>query len=128
MKKILASLLFIATIVSCKKEETPVTEKTYSVQYKIELTASPNTTLSGTASYISKTSASTSAVLASPGWTFTETNWVLKKGDKIGFTATVANVGSYKASIVVDGGVRALDNLSQSLPYNGTIQLSYTVE
>ena len=128
MKKILASLLFIAAIASCKKEETPVVEKTYSVQYKIELTPSPNTTLSGTASYISKASATSSAVLASPGWTFTETNWALKKGDKVGFTATVANVGSYKASIVVDGGVRALDNLSQSLPYNGTIQLSYTIE
>jgi hypothetical protein len=127
MKKILASLLLIAAIASCKKEETPV-EKTYSVQYKIELTPSPSTTLSGTASYISKTSATSSAVLASPGWTFTETNWALKKGDKVGFTATVANVGSYKASIVVDGGVRALDNLSQSLPYNGTIQLSYTIE
>lgn len=127
MKKILFSLLLIAAITSCKKEETPV-EKTYSVQYKIELTPSPNTTLSGTASYISKTSATSSAVLASPGWTFTETNWALKKGDKVGFTATVANVGSYKASIVVDGGVRALDNLSQSLPYNGTIQLSYTIE
>jgi hypothetical protein len=128
MKRLFVSFMLLASIASCKKEETPVVEKTYSVQYKIELTPSPNTTLSGTASYISKTSASTSAVLASPGWTFTETNWVLKKGDKIGFTATVANVGSYKASIVVDGGVRALDNLSQSLPYNGTIQLSYTVE
>ena len=127
MKKIFASLFLIAAIASCKKEETPV-EKTYSVQYKIELTPSQNTTLSGTASYISKTSATSSAVLASPGWTFTETNWALKKGDKVGFTATVANVGSYKASIVVDGGVRALDNLSQSLPYNGTIQLSYTIE
>ena len=127
MKKIFASLFLIAAIASCRKEETPV-EKTYSVQYKIELTPSQNTTLSGTASYISKTSATSSAVLASPGWTFTETNWALKKGDKVGFTATVANVGSYKASIVVDGGVRALDNLSQSLPYNGTIQLSYTIE
>lgn len=128
MKKILASLLLIAAIASCKKEETPAAEKTYSVQYKIELTASPNTTLSGTATYISKASATSSAVLSSPGWTFTETNWALKKGDKIGFTATVANVGSYKASIVVDGGVIAIDNLSQSLPYNGPIALSYTIE
>lgn len=128
MKKILASLLLIAAIASCKKEETPAAEKTYSVQYKIELTASPNTTLSGTATYISQASATSSAVLSSPGWTFTETNWALKKGDKIGFTATVANVGSYKASIVVDGGVIAIDNLSQSLPYNGPIALSYTIE
>jgi len=128
MKKILASLLFIATIASCKKEESPAANKTYTVQYKIELTASPNTTLSGTATYVSKTSATTSAILSSPGWTVTETAWALKSGDQIGFTANVTNVGSYKAYIIVDGGVKTYENLTQSFPYNGTIKLDYLVQ
>jgi hypothetical protein len=128
MKKLFSSLLLIATIASCKKEETPVVEKTYSVEYKIELTPSPNTTLSGTASYISKASATSSAVLASPGWTVTETAWALKAGDKIGFTANVTNVGSYKAYIIVDGGIKTFESLTQSLPYNGPIKLDYIVE
>ena len=128
MKKILASLLLIAAIASCKKEETPSIRKIYTVEYKLELTPSPNTTLSGTATYITNTVAAASAVLASPGWTFTETNWPLKPGDKIGFTATIANVGSYKASIVVDGGVRVLKSGSQSSPLNTTLDLSYNIE
>lgn len=127
MKKIFASLLLIAAISSCKKETTPA-EKTYTVEYKLELTASPNTTLSGNATYVSKASATSSAVLASPGWTVTETSWALKAGDKIGFTANVTNVGSYKAYIIVDGGVKTFESLSQSLPYNGTIKLDYIVE
>jgi hypothetical protein len=128
MKKLFASLLFIATIASCKKEESPAADKTYTVQYKIELTASPNTTLSGTATYVSKTSATTSAILSSPGWTVTETAWALKSGDQIGFTANVTNVGSYKAYIIVDGGVKTYENLTQSFPYNGTIKLDYLVQ
>ena len=130
MKKILASLIFIATIASCKKEETPVpvVEKTYSVEYKIELTPSTNTTFSGTATYVSKTSATASATLSSPVWTVTETAWALKAGDQIGFTANVTNVGSYKAYIIVDGGVKTYENLTQSFPYNGTIKLDYLVQ
>jgi hypothetical protein len=128
MKKIFASLLFITAFVSCKKEETPPANKTYTVEYKIELTASPNTTLSGTATYVSKASATATATLASPGWTVTETAWALKAGDKIGFTANVTNVGSYKAYIIVDGGVKTFESLTQTLPYNGTIKLDYLVE
>lgn len=126
MKKIFASLLLIAAISSCKKGETPA--KTYNVEYKLELTSIANTTLSGTATYVSKASATSSAVLASPGWTFTENNWALKKGDQIGFTATVANVQSFKASIVVDGGVKVFQAGGGTSPTNTTLNFFYTIQ
>ena len=129
MKKILASLLIIAAIASCKKEETPPAEKTYTVEYKLTATPKPNTSLSGNITYVSKTSASATATFSSSPWTVTETTWKLKAGDKIGFTATVSNMASYQATLLVDGGVRVIKQESSSFMSSPTtIVVDYTVE
>jgi hypothetical protein len=129
MKKILVSLLFIATIVSCKKEETPPAEKTYTVEYKITATPKANTSVSGNITYVSKTSASATATFSSSPWTVTEGTWKLKAGDKIGFTATLSNMASYQATLLVDGGLRINKGESSTFMASPTtIVVDYTVE
>jgi hypothetical protein len=127
MKKILASLLLIAAIASCKKEETPVS-KPYNIEYKIFGTPLSNTSVSGTVNYISKTSATTAGSVTNSGWNVVENNWNLKVGDKVGFTASVANFATFQATIVVDGAVRVFQNGAQTLPLNTNLNLSYTIE
>ena len=51
------------TMVSCKKEEIPVT-KPYNIEYKIWGTPLSNTSVSGTVTYISKASATTEILSA----------------------------------------------------------------
>lgn len=129
MKKILASILLIAAIASCKKEENPPAEKTYTVEYKLTATSKPNTSISGNITYVSKTSASATATFSSSPWTVTETTWKLKAGDKIGFTATLSNMASYQATLLVDGGVRVIKQESSSFMSSPTtIVVDYTVE
>jgi len=127
MKKILASLIFIAAIASCKKDNTPVA-KTYTVEYKLTGTPLANTTLSGNISYVSKTSASASGSLSNNQWIVTEGSWTLKAGDKVGFNAAIANLATYQATISVDGGVKVLQGGGQSFPVTTNIVVSYTVE
>jgi hypothetical protein len=129
MKKILASVLLIAAIASCKKEETPPAEKTYTVEYKLTATPKANTSVSGNITYVSKTSASATATFSSSPWTVTESTWKLKAGDKIGFTATLSNMASYQATLLVDGGVRVIRGESSTFMASPTtIVVDYTVE
>jgi hypothetical protein len=128
MKKIICSLLFISVLTSCKKEDTPVVEKIYTVEYKLTGTPLANTSLTGTISYISKTSATTSGSLSNNQWTATEGAWKLKAGDKIGFTAAIANFASYQATLTVDGGLRIFQTGSQTIPATTNINVAYTVE
>jgi hypothetical protein len=129
MKKILASLLLIAAITSCKKEETIPTEKTYTVEYKLTATPKPNTSVSGNITYISKTSASATATFSSSPWTVTENTWKLKAGDKIGFTATLSNMASYQATLLIDGAVRVINQESSTfMPSPTNIVVDYTVQ
>lgn len=127
MKKILASLFFIAAIVSCKKEET-VKSKPYNIEYKIFGSPLANASVTGSVSYISKTSANTVGSLTSTLWNVAESNWNLNVGDKVGFTASVANFATYQASIVVDGVVRVFQNGAQTVPITTNLILSYTIE
>lgn len=127
MKKVLFSLLFLAALASCKKEETPVT-KPYNIEYKIFGTPLPNSSLTGTVTYISKTSATTVGSVNNFGWNVAESNWNLKVGHKVGFTASVANFATYQASIIVDGAVVIFRNVAQTVPTTSTLKLSYTIE
>jgi hypothetical protein len=127
MKKILVSLLFIAAIASCKKEETPVS-KPYNIEYKIWGTPFSNASVSGTVNYVSKTSAATVGSVTNFGWNVVENNWNLKVGDKIGFTASVANFAAYQASIIVDGAVVVFRNVTHTLPTTSNLKLAYTIE
>jgi hypothetical protein len=129
MKKVFVSILFIAAMASCKKEETPPAEKTYTVEYKITATPKANTSVSGNITYVSKTSASTTATFSSSPWTVTEGTWKLKAGDKIGFTATLSNMASYQATLLVDGGLRINKGESSTFMASPTtIVVDYTVE
>ena len=129
MKKILASFLLIAAIASCKKEETPPADKTYTVEYKLTATPKANTSVSGNITYVSKTSAAATATFSSSPWTVTESTWKLKAGDKIGFTATLSNMASYQATLLVDGGVRIIKQESSTFMASPTtIVVDYTVE
>ena len=129
MKKILVSLLLIAAIASCKKEETPPAEKTYTVEYKLTATPKANTSVSGNITYVSKTSASATATFSSSPWTVTESTWKLKAGDKIGFTATLSNMASYQATLLIDGGVRVFNQESSTFMASPTtVVVDYTVE
>ena len=129
MKKILASLIFIAAIASCKKEETPPAEKTYTVEYNIKATPKANTSFSGNVTYVSKTSTSSTATFSTSPWTVTETAWKLKAGDKIGCTVTLTDVASYEVLIIVDGGVKAFKQLSLTLmPSPTTVSVDYTIQ
>jgi hypothetical protein len=127
MKKVLFSLLFLAALASCKKEKTPVT-KPYNIEYKIFGTPLPNLSLTGTVTYISKTSATTVGSVNNFGWNAAESNWNLKVGDKVGFTASVANFATYQASIIVDGAVVIFRNGAQTVPTTSNLILSYTIE
>jgi hypothetical protein len=126
MKKILAALFLIATFVSCSKEDSPAA-KTYTVEYRLELAPVAGTTLSGTATYVSKTSATSTASLSSPGWTITENNWTLKSGDRVGFKTTISNLRSYKAFLIVDGAVKGAQSEELTSGLNGNIELYYTL-
>ena len=128
MKKLLTALSLIALLVSCKKEEVVPAGKTYTVKYEVVGTPQPNGSISGQISYISKTSQSATGSMSISGWTVTETNWALKPGDKVGFTATLSNLASYQAAIIVDGGIRVFDLGSSTFPLNYPINLSYTIE
>ena len=128
MKKIICSLLFISILAACKKEESAPTEKTYSVKYEVVGTPQQNLNISGSISYISKNSPTASGSWSISGWTVTESNWALKPGDKVGFTATLSNLGSYQAAIIVDGAIRVFNVESSTLPLNYPITLSYTIE
>ena len=127
MKKVLASLLFIAVLASCKKEKTPLT-KPYNVEYKIWGTPFSNLNASGTVTYVSKTSATTEGSVNNFGWNVAESNWNLKVGDKVGFTASVANFATYQASIIVYGAVVIFRNVAQTVPTTSNLKLSYTIE
>ena len=127
MKKVLVSLLFIAALASCKKEKTPIT-KPYNVEYKIFGTPLSNLSLTGTVTYISKTSSTTVGSVNNFGWNVAESNWNLKVGDKVGFTASVANFATYQASIIVDGAVVIFRNVAQTVPTTSNLKLSYTIE
>ena len=127
MKKVFVSILFIAAMVSCKKEEIPVT-KPYNIEYKIWGTPLSNTSVSGTVTYISKSSATTEGSVNDFGWNVTENNWNLGVGDKVGFSASVANFASFQASIIVDGTIVVFRNVFQTVPTNSSIKLSYTIE
>lgn len=128
MKKIVFALSLLVALVSCKKEEVVPQEKTYSVKYQIVGTPQPTGPISGQISYISKTSTSATGSMSISGWTVTESNWALKPGDKVGFTATLSNLASYQAAIIVDGAIRVLDAQSSTFPLNYPITLSYTIE
>ena len=67
MKKAFVSILFIAAMASCKKEEIPVT-KPYNIEYKIWGTPLSNTSVSGTVTYISKASTTTVGSVNDFGW------------------------------------------------------------
>ena len=127
MKKVFVSILFIAAMVSCKKEEIPVT-KPYNIEYKIWGTPLSNTSVSGTVTYISKSSATTEGSVNDFGWNVAENNWNLGVGDKVGFTASVANFASFQASIIVDGTIVVFRNVFQTVPTTSSINLSYTIE
>lgn len=128
MKKFLAVSMFIALLGSCSKKETPAPAvKTYSVEYKLELTSAANATVAGTVSYISKSSPSATSTLASPSWVVTESNWALKSGDSVGFKANITNAGSYKAFLLVDGGVMKYQSTASTFPINGTVTMYYTI-
>lgn len=118
----------LSILVSCKKEDTVPAEKTYTVKYEVVGTPQPNSSISGNISYISKTSPTATGSMSISGWTVTETNWALKPGDKVGFTATLSNLATYQAAIIVDGGIRVLDMQSSTFPLNYPITLSYTIE
>ena len=128
MKKIVSVLSLLVVLVSCKKEEVVPQEKTYSVKYQIVGTPQPTGSISGQISYISKNSPSATGSMSISGWTVTESNWALKPGDKVGFTATISNLASYQAAIIVDGAIRVLDAQSSTFPLNYPITLSYTIE
>ena len=128
MKKIICALLFISILASCKKEAAVPTEKTYSVKYEVVATPQQNSNISGSVSYISKNSPTATGSWSISGWTVTESNWALKPGDKVGFTATISNLASYQAAITVDGGIRVLEKQSSTFPLNYPITLSYTIE
>lgn len=128
MKKIICSLLFILVMFSCKKEESVPTEKTYTVKYEVVGTPQPNANISGSISYVSKNSPTATSSWSISGWSATETNWALKPGDKIGFTATLSNLASYQAAIIVDGGIRVFDLQASTFPLNYPITLTYTIE
>lgn len=128
MKKIVFALSLLVALVSCKKDEVVPQEKTYSVKYQIVGTPQPTGPISGQISYISKTSPSATGSMSISGWTVTESNWALKPGDKVGFTATLSNLASYQAAIIVDGAIRVLDAQSSTFPLNYPITLSYTIE
>jgi hypothetical protein len=127
MKKVLVSLLFIAVLASCEKEKTPIT-KPYNIEYKIFGTPLSNLSLTGTVTYISKTSSTTVGSVNNFGWNVAESNWNLKVGDKVGFTASVANFATYQASITVDGAVVIFRNVAQTVPTTSNLKLSYTIE
>jgi hypothetical protein len=128
MKKIICSLLIISSLLSCKKEDTTPAEKTYTVKYEVVGTPQPNSNISGSVSYISKNSPTATGSWSISGWTVTESNWALKPGDKVGFTATLSNLASYQAAIIVYGTIRVFNVESSSLPLNYPITLSYTIE
>jgi hypothetical protein len=128
MKKLLCSLLVLSILASCKKEESIPTEKTYIVKYEVVGSPQPNSNISGSVSYISKNSPTATGSWSISGWTVTESNWALKPGDKVGFTATLSNLGSYQAAIIVDGAIRVFNVESSTLPLNYPITLSYTIE
>lgn len=128
MKKLSGVILFIVLFASCKKEESAPTEKTYTVKYEVVGTPQPNSNISGNISYVSKNSPTATGSWSISGWSFTETNWALKPGDKIGFTATLSNVASYQAAIIVDGGIKVFNLETTSLPLNYPINLTYTIE
>jgi hypothetical protein len=128
MKKIICSLLVISSLLSCKKEDAAPAEKTYTVKYEVVGTPQPNSNISGNISFISKNSPTATGSWSISGWTVTESNWALKPGDKVGFTATLSNLASYQAAIIVDGGIRVFDLQATSLPLNYPITLSYTIE
>jgi hypothetical protein len=127
MKKVLVSLLFIVILSSCKKEKTIVT-KPYNIEYKIWGTPLSNKTVSGTVTYVSKTSATTAGTVTDFGWNVAESNWNLKVGDKVGFTASVTNFATYQASIIVDGTIAIFRNGAQTVPINTNLTLYYTLE
>ena len=127
MKRFALLVLAAAIFTSCKKEKAP-TEKTYTVKYEVVGTPQPNGSISGKISYISKTSQAATGSMSISGWTVTETNWTLKPGDKVGFTATISNLATYQAAITVDGGIRVLDIQSSTFPLNYPITMSYTIE
>lgn len=128
MKKLICALLFISVLASCKKEEVVPTEKTYTVKYEVLGTPQPNSNISGSISFISKNSPTATASWSISGWSNTESNWALKPGDKVGFTATISNLASYQAAITVDGAIRVREILSSTFPLNYPITLSYTIE
>ncbi|MFZ9588161.1 MAG: hypothetical protein ACO28V_00420 [Chitinophagaceae bacterium] len=128
MKKIISLLVIISSLLSCKKEDAAPTDKTYTVKYEVVGTPQPNLNISGSVSYISKNSPTATGSWSISGWSNTESNWALKPGDKVGFTATLSNLASYQAAIIVDGVIRVFNVESSTLPLNYPITLSYTIE
>jgi hypothetical protein len=128
MKNVISCLLFVSILVSCKKENSAPAEKTYTVKYEVVGTPQPNLNISGSVSYISKNSPTATGSWSISGWSVTESKWALKPGDKVGFTATLSNLASYQAAIIVDGVMRRFDGVATTLPLNYPITLSYTIE
>jgi hypothetical protein len=127
MKTVLFSLFFIAALASCKKEKAPLT-KPYNIEYKIWGTPFTNLNASGTVTYVSKTSATAVGSVNNFGWNVEENNWNLSVGDKVGFTASVANFANFQASIIVDGIEIVFQNVVQTVPMTTNVNLSYTIE
>lgn len=128
MKRIFGAILFIAIFASCKKEQSAPTEKTYTVKYEVVGTPQPNSNISGNITYVSKNSPTATGSWSISGWSVTETNWALKPGDKVGFTATLSNLASFQAAIIVDGAIKVFNLEATSLPLNYPINLTYTIE
>jgi hypothetical protein len=127
MKKVLVPLFFIAALVSCKKEKTPVS-KPYNIEYKIWGTPFLNTSVSGIVTYVSKTSVTSVDSVDNFGWNVAENNWNLSVGDKVGFNASVTNFANFQASIIVDGAVVIFRNVVQTVPTTSNLKLSYIIE
>jgi hypothetical protein len=127
MKKLVFLFLAAAVFSSCKKEEKPMS-KPYNIEYKILVTPLANSSVTGTVTYISKTSATSAGSVTDSRWNVAENNWNLNVGDKVGFTASVANFADYQASIIVDGVIRVIQIGAQTVPITTKLNLSYTIE
>ena len=102
--------------------------KPYNIEYKIWGTPFSNSSVSGTVTYASKTSATSVGSVTNTGWNVVENNWNLKVGDKIGFTVSLVNFAYFQASIIVDGAVVDFRNVVQTLPITTNLSLYYTLE
>jgi hypothetical protein len=129
MTRSILLLSIITLLTACSKNDPPA-PATKTVRYVCNCTPLLGATLTGTITYTTPTSATNTASFTNNSWTFTQSGWNLKSGDRLTASASILGNSNCTLSLYVDDVLKTFRNeviqISGQNPTN-SLQVEYLV-